>query len=103
MLFAQVFQELRQNIGCDHGRGTADSQSSPFRAGQFGNLINRRIVIAEDLTRSLQQLLAGFSKHHATWRANKQFRAQLIFQLSDLHTNGGLGDVNALCAGGKCP
>src|ERR1043166_9627921 len=74
-----------QHVGGDHCRGTADSQTSAFGAGKLRHFLHRCIVIAQNLSRALQQLLARFGEHHATRRANKKSGAEFIFQLSYLH------------------
>jgi len=53
------------------------------------------IVIPQNLSRAVEQLLSGLGQHHAARGTNKQAGAQLVLQLPDLHTYRRLGDVYA--------
>jgi hypothetical protein len=60
-------------------------------------------MIAQDVPRTLQQLLARFGQDNSPWRSHEKFDTQLVFQLPDLHADGRLRNVNTLSGGGEGP
>jgi hypothetical protein len=101
VLSTQFLQQLRQNIRSHHCRSAADAQTPAFCACQLGNLIERRIMIPQNLARALEQMLARFGQHYPPRRAHEEFCSQFILQLPDLHANRGLSYVYALRGGSE--
>ena len=85
-----------QDIGGHAGRGAADAQTPALCSRQLRDLVNRRIVIAQDVPRALQQLLAGFGQHTRRGARTKSLTPNSVLQLADLHADGGLRHVYTL-------
>ena len=69
--------------------------------GQLGQLGQRRVVLAQDMVRALQQPLAGLREHDAPRHAREERDADLLLQLLDLHAESGLRVVCAVRGRGE--
>ena len=58
-------------------------------------------MFPENCLRSRKKTFACFGENYSSRRAHEQLRAHFGFQLSYLHADRGLGDVNASCRRGK--
>ncbi len=72
-------------------------------ASQCGHFFKRRIVLAKNHISSLEQALARFRQNHSPRRPHKKLDLCFVFQLSNLHADGRLRDMDAHGAGGKGP
>src|SRR6266436_9752370 len=95
MYQTQLSENLRQRIGTDHGRGTADPQPTAMGPSERSEFLKSSIMLAQDGVGALQQFLTRLCQDDAARRSYEKLCSRLGLQLPDLHANGRLRYMDA--------